>query len=129
LPIVIYGRSLGTGLAAKLAADVDPQLLILVSPYSSLAAAAKDAYPLAPQWLLKYPLRTDEIIAKVKARILIVHGEQDRRLALSHAQKLAALARSPTELVVIEGAGHNDIQRFPAYVDLLAARLSTAAGD
>ena len=65
-PIVIYGRSLGTGLAAKLAADVDAQLLVLVSPYSSLAAAAKEEYPFAPEWLLKYPLRTDQVIGNVK---------------------------------------------------------------
>jgi uncharacterized protein len=126
-PIVIYGRSLGTGLAAKLAADVNAQLLVLVSPYSSLAAAAKEAYPLAPEWLLKYPLRTDQVIASVKMPIVLLHGSEDRRIALAHSRRLAALARTPVELIVVDGAGHDDIQRFPSYLDALAARLIAAA--
>jgi alpha-beta hydrolase superfamily lysophospholipase len=126
-PIAIYGRSLGTGLAAKLASDVDAQLLILVSPYFSLATAAKEEYPFAPAWLLKYPLRTDEVIGSVKMPILLLHGSDDRRLPLAHSQRLAALARSPVELIVVEGAGHDNIHRFPSYLDALAARLIAAA--
>jgi uncharacterized protein len=128
-PIVIYGRSLGTGLAAELATDVDAQLLVLVSPYSSLAAAAKDEYPFAPAWLLKYPLRTDQVIGSVKMPILLLHGSEDRRIPLAHSQRLAALAHSPVDLVVVEGAGHNDIHRFPSYLDTLAARLIASAGN
>jgi uncharacterized protein len=122
-PIVIYGRSLGTGLAAKLASDVDAQLLVLVSPYSSLATAAKEEYPFAPEWLLKYPLRADQVIGSVKMPIVLLHGSDDRLIPLAHSQRLAALARSPVELIVVEGAGHNDIHRFPSYLDALAARL------
>lgn len=125
--IVIYGRSLGTGLAAKLASEVDAQLLILVSPYASLAAAAEEQYPLAPEWLLKYPLRTDQVIASVKMPIVLIHGSEDRRIPLADSQRLAALARAPVELIVVEGAGHNDIHRFPAYLDALAARLIAVA--
>ena len=128
-PIVIYGRSLGTGLAAKLAADVDAQLLVLVSPYSSLAAVAKEQYPFAPEWLLKYPLRTDRVIGSIKMPIVLLHGSEDRRIPLAHSQRLAALAHSPVELIVVEGAGHNDIDRFPSYRDALAARLTAAAGN
>jgi uncharacterized protein len=122
-PIVIYGRSLGTGLAAKLASEVDAQLLILVSPYTSLAASAKEAYPLAPEWLLKYPLRTDEVIGRVKMPIVLIHGSSDRKIPVAHSQRLAALAHAPVELIVVDGAGHDDIHRFPAYLDSLAARL------
>ncbi len=53
IPIVIYGRSLGTGLAAQLARDVDPALVIMVSSYTSLLAASKRAYTIAPDWILK----------------------------------------------------------------------------
>src|ERR1700680_1608518 len=77
-PIVIYGRSLGTALAAALARDVHPRLLILVSPFSSLAASAVQAYPWAPEWILKYPLRTDAIIGDVKSPILLIHGSEDK---------------------------------------------------
>lgn len=125
-PIVIYGRSLGTGLAASLAAEVDAQLLVMVSPYSSLVAAAKEDYPYAPEWLLKYPLRTDQLIGRVNMPIILLHGSEDRRIPLAHSQRLAALARAPIELIVVDGAGHNDIHRFPHYLDTLAARIGAA---
>jgi alpha-beta hydrolase superfamily lysophospholipase len=127
-PIVIYGRSLGTALAASLARDVQPRLLILVSPFSSLASAATDAYPWAPQWILKYPFRTDTIIGDVKSPILLIHGSDDKLIPIAHSERLRALARSPVELLVVPGAGHNDIHKFPVYLDGLAARLIDAAG-
>jgi hypothetical protein len=64
-PIVIYGRSLGTALAASLARDVHPRLLVLVSPLPVWLLPPLEAYPWAPQWILKYPLRTDAIIGDV----------------------------------------------------------------
>ena len=128
-PIVIYGRSLGTALAASLARDVEPRLLVLVSPFSSLAASAAQAYPWAPGWVLKYPLRTDAIIGDIKCPILLIHGSEDKLIPLSHSERLKALARSPVELLVVPGAGHSDIHKFPVYLDGLAARLIAAAGN
>jgi alpha-beta hydrolase superfamily lysophospholipase len=122
-PIVIYGRSLGTGLAARLAQDVHPQLVVLVTPYTSLAATARRAYPLAPDLLLKYPLRTDAIIGDVRSPILLLHGARDELIPVTDSVRLQALARSPAELVVVEAAGHNDIHLFPHYLERLAARL------
>jgi pimeloyl-ACP methyl ester carboxylesterase len=127
-PIVIYGRSLGTALAASLARDVHPRLLVLVSPFSSLAASAAQAYPWAPEWVLKYPLRTDAIIGEVKSPILLIHGSEDKLIPLSHSERLKKLARSPVELLVVPGAGHSDIHKFPVYLDGLASRLIAAAG-
>jgi pimeloyl-ACP methyl ester carboxylesterase len=128
LPVVIYGRSLGTGLAAYLGREVNPALLMLVTPYTSLAAAASRAYPLAPEWILKYPLRTDAIIGEVKSPVLLVHGTRDALLPLSDSEQLRALARSPADLLVVDGAGHNDIHRFPTYLDGFAARLNQVGG-
>jgi uncharacterized protein len=123
LPVVIYGRSLGTGLAAYLAREVNPALLVLVTPYTSLAAAAVRAYPFVPESILKYPLRTDAIIGEVKCPVLLVHGDRDALIPLSDSEQLRVLARPPAELLVVAGAGHNDIHLFPAYLDGLAARL------
>jgi uncharacterized protein len=127
-PIVIYGRSLGTALAASLARDVNPRLLILVSAFTSLAAAAAEAYPWAPAWILKYPMRIDAVIGEVKSPILLIHGSDDTLIPLAHSERLKALARSPAELLVVPGAGHNDIHKFPVYLDGLAARLISAGG-
>jgi uncharacterized protein len=128
VPIVIYGRSLGTNLAATLARDVNPRLLILVSPFTSLAAVAAQAYPWAPEWILKYPMRTDAVIGDVKSPILLIHGTDDKLIPLANSERLKALARSPTELLVVPGAGHNDIHKYAVYLDGLAERLIAAGG-
>jgi uncharacterized protein len=127
-PIVIYGRSLGTALAASLARDVNPRLLVLVSAFTSLAEAATKEYPWAPEWILKYPMRTDAIIGDVRSPILLIHGSDDKLVPLANSERLKALARSPAELLVVPGAGHNDIHKFPVYLDGLAARLIAAGG-
>jgi len=122
-PIVLVGRSLGTGLAAGLARSVDPALLVLISPYASLVEAGQRAYPFAPAFIARYPLATDRILGNVGSPILILHGSRDTLIPPSDSERLAALARAPVERVVVEGAGHSDLQAFPAYLDALADRL------
>jgi pimeloyl-ACP methyl ester carboxylesterase len=128
LPIVIFGRSLGTGFAALLARDVHPALLVLVTPFANMAAAAKRRYPLAPEFLLKYPLRTDAVIGDVTSPVLLVAGTQDRLTPLADSLQLQSLTRAPVELLVVDGAGHVNIHRYPAYLDGLAERMIRAAG-
>ena len=122
-PIVIYGRSLGTGLAARLAREVAPRLLVLVTPYTSLAEIGQREYPLIPEFLNRYPLHTDRIIGDIKCPILLIHGTDDTLIPLDDSERLQKLAHSPTELLVVNGAGHYDIHNFPAYLDGLAKRL------
>lgn len=129
VPIVIYGRSLGTGLAARLARDVHPALLVLVTPYSSLAAAARRAFPIAPEFLLKYRLRTDTLIGDVRSPVLLMHGNRDTLIPLADSEALLARVRAPAELLVVEGAGHNDIHLFPTYLEPLATRLRAVGRD
>jgi fermentation-respiration switch protein FrsA (DUF1100 family) len=119
---VIAGRSLGTALAAGLAAEAKPELTVLVSPYESMAALAAAHYPWVPATLLRYPLRTDEALARVRTPVLLVHGELDEIIDASHSERLARIAPH-AERVVIAGAGHNDLQEVPQYLDALAARL------
>lgn len=125
IPIVIYGRSLGTGLAAQLAREVSPDLLILVSSYTSLIAASQRAYPIAPGWILKYPLRTDALIGAIKSPIMMIHGKQDELIPYADSEQLRPLVRSPLEFLLVDGAGHNDIHQFPVYLEALEARLKS----
>jgi uncharacterized protein len=127
-PIVIYGRSLGTGLAAELARDVHPSLLVLVSPFTNLAAAAQRRYPFAPAFLLKYPMRTDAIIGDITSPMLLVAGSEDRLTPVGDSLRLQSLAHAPVDLLVVAGAGHVNIHRYPAYLDGLADRLTRVAG-
>ena len=120
--VAVYGRSLGTGLAAKLAGDIQPDLTILVSPYLSLKAMGDEQYPWLPGFINRYPMRSDQWLTAIARPVLIVHGDQDTLIPLSHGKQLQKM-RAATEMLVITGAGHNDIHKFPAYLDGLADRL------
>jgi uncharacterized protein len=128
--IVVYGRSLGSGLAAGLVAELaaspgarQPDLTVLVSPYTSIAALTADYYPWVPQALLRYPLRTDEVIAKIRGPLLLFHGDKDELIAPRHSETLKALAPQ-AQLIYVVGAAHNDVQKFPAYRDAFVAALN-----
>jgi uncharacterized protein len=124
--VVIYGRSLGTALAARLAAELQPDLTVLVSPYRSMAALTAEFYPWVPQALLRYPLRTEDDVAKIRSPLLLVHGGQDTLIAPRHSHALHRVAPHAQALHVPQ-AGHNDLQDFEAYVTGLASALAAAA--
>ncbi len=121
-PIVIYGRSLGTGLAAKLASEVGAALLVLVSPYSSLRELGRQLFPWVPAFVVRYPLLTEKWLPSVNAPVLLLHGDKDALIGVAHADRLKAL-RPDAELVIVEGAAHDDIHTFRQYVETLTARL------
>ncbi len=117
---IFLGRSLGTGPAAQLAAELQPELTVLVSPYFSMTRLAREHYPWVPGAVLRYPLRTDLALPRIAGPVLLVHGDQDRLIPAQHARDLAPRAPRGT-LAIVPGAGHNDLQRFPAYTEALAA--------
>jgi uncharacterized protein len=120
---VIAGRSLGTALAAGLAAELQPELTLLISPYESMAAMAREHYRWVPAALLRYPLRTDEALERVKSPVLLVHGARDEVIEPAHSERLQRIVQH-AERVFVPGAGHNDLQQFPAYLDAIAAQLN-----
>ncbi len=122
-PIIIYGRSLGAALAAELATHVNAEKVILVSPFTSMEAMAKTQYPLLPLSLVRYPFRTSEIIGKIKAPVILVHGDRDSLIPIAHSEELLKLTNEKSKLLVIEGAGHNDIHHFQSYLVGLTAEL------
>jgi uncharacterized protein len=114
LPRVIYGRSLGSALATGLAAEQQPELTVLVSPYRSMGALTAEHYPFAPEALLRYPLASELDLPRIKGPVLLIHGEQDRLIEPRHSQALLPLARQG-RLVLIPEAAHNDIDQFALY--------------
>lgn len=127
--VVVYGRSLGSGLAAGLSAELGaaqraPDLTVLVSPYTSMAALAGDHYPWVPQALLRYPMRTDQLLGQVRSPLMLIHGAQDPLIAPRHSESLKSLAPQAT-LSLIPGAAHNDLQNFDTYLDVYARALTT----
>jgi pimeloyl-ACP methyl ester carboxylesterase len=125
-PIVLYGRSLGSGLATKLATEVSASLLVLVSAYSSLLELARKHFPWVPPFVVRYPLRTSQWLPSASGPVLLLHGDRDALISVAHAEKLQAL-RPDAELVIVEGAAHDDIHTFDRYLETLTARLDELA--
>ena len=120
---VLYGRSLGTALAASLAAELQPDLTMLVSPYTSMQAMARQHYPWVPAALLRYPLRTDEHLARVRSPVLLLHGDRDELIPLAHSEALLKMAPH-ARLHVVHGGGHNDLQELESYLGAVNAALA-----
>jgi pimeloyl-ACP methyl ester carboxylesterase len=125
--VVISGQSLGTGLAAGLAAQLGseghaPDLTLLVSAYSSMKALAAELYPWVPTQVLRYPLQTLEHAAKLLGPVMLIHGEKDELIPIHHSERLASAMRS-AQLVRVDGAGHSDVHRFPTMRKALLSAL------
>jgi fermentation-respiration switch protein FrsA (DUF1100 family) len=128
--IVLYGRSLGSGLATRIASWNRPRLLILDSPYYSfLHQVSRYGFILPLKWLLRYPIRTDRFIKKVQCPIHIIHGRRDRLIPYYQSEMLKALVPEKVTLHTIEGAGHNNLPSYPLYHDLLYDILHGAFED
>lgn len=119
---VIYGRSLGTALAAGLAAEVQPELTILVSPYCRMVELMRASHAWLPPFILRYPLDTCRDLGQIRGSVLLVHGEQDQTIPIGHSEQLLALAPQ-ARLLRLPGAGHTDVHQFPAYVERMTQAL------
>ena len=113
--IVIYGRSLGTGIAAQLAVRHTPKLLILETPYFSLKDLTATFYPYLPGFLLKFPLRTDLALPQVKCPVYLFHGTRDAVVPYAASQRLMPLIVSGKELVTIADGEHNGLRLTATY--------------
>lgn len=118
--IILYGRSLGSGLASRVASWNSPKMLILDCPYYSfLHHIRRYGFILPIYWLLRYHIRTDHFVKKIKCPIYILHGERDRMIPMRQGEMLRDLAPDKITLFPIHGAGHNNLTDFPLYHDLL----------
>jgi uncharacterized protein len=114
--LIVYGRSLGSGFAAKLAADNTPRYLILDAPYYSFKKTIERFLPILPvKYILRYHLRTDKWIPKVNCHTYILHGTKDWLIPISNSEKLQALSPRKITLIRILKGGHNNLPSFPEY--------------
>ena len=123
--IILYGRSLGTGIATKLASTNQPRQLILESPYYSLQDLAQRRFPFLPvKWLLKYQLFTNEYIQKVRCPVSIFHGTEDTVVPYESGERLFnSLNIKQKQFIAIPNGGHNDLVEFEIYKKGIAVAL------
>jgi fermentation-respiration switch protein FrsA (DUF1100 family) len=113
--IVLWGFSLGTGVAVALASEQPIGKLILEAPYTSTVDIAGAVFPLVPvRWLMRDQFRSDERIARVKAPLLVMHGTDDPVIPISFGERLFALAHEPKQLVRFPGGGHDNLDDYGA---------------
>ena len=94
--IILYGESLGTGVATEVAQNKNFAGIILESPFTSMIDAGKDKYPYLPvRFLLKDKYESDKKIKNIKSPILIMHGKVDKIVPFSMGNKMYELANTP----------------------------------
>ena len=114
--IIAYGRSIGSGFAAKIASDNKPRYLILDAPYYSFTKVAERFLPILPvRFVLRYKLRTDKWIRRVNCHTYIIHGTRDWLIPIRHSEQLQKLNPNKITLIRIHGGGHNNLPRFDEY--------------
>ncbi|HEX4374122.1 MAG TPA: alpha/beta hydrolase [Puia sp.] len=114
--IIVYGRSIGSGFAAKVASDNNPRYLILDSPYYNFQKVVERFLPILPiRFILRYRLRTDKWIVHVKCHTYIIHGTKDWVIPIKHSEELQKLNPQKITLIRIVGGGHNNLPSFPEY--------------
>ncbi len=119
---VIYGTSLGTGIATSLAASVEDEMaLILETPFTRLCDAAEAAYPFLPACLVLWDERYDNLdrISGIDTPLLVLHGTDDRAIPVHLGQALFDAAEEPKELILYPGGRHNDLRLHGAGQDTM----------
>lgn len=105
--IIVFGRSLGGGVASWLANEKQPGLTILESTFSSITDIGKETYPFLPvKWLTRIQYNSKEHIKTINSPVLIIHSQHDEIIPFEHGQLLFNLAKEPKEFHEIQG-GHN----------------------
>jgi uncharacterized protein len=114
--IVLWGESLGSGVAVALAADKPVGRVILEAPFTSALAVGQQRYWYLPvRLLMKDQFRSDERIGKVMAPLLILHGMRDRVIPYAMGEHLFDLANKPKHIVRFLDGGHEDLDQNGAF--------------
>ena len=115
--LVLYGESLGAGVAVKMAAEHPVAGVVLEAPYTSIADVAQAHYWFLPaRWLVPDKWDVAARIGQVSAPVLVVHGAADRVIPVRFGRRVFALAAEPKAALFHPRAGHNDLWAYPEVV-------------
>lgn len=124
--IIVYGRSLGTGLATKIASTNSPKMLILACPYYSMSKNVKRYLPFIPLGLvMRFSMPTYKWIKYVKCPIKIIHGTNDKVIPMKSSFKLSKINPKLTRVYPIIGGGHKNLHNFESYHRVLKEILNS----
>ncbi|HET9279216.1 MAG TPA: alpha/beta fold hydrolase [Flavitalea sp.] len=122
--IVIYGKSMGTGIASQLASIRDCRYLILETPYYNMPSIIDNYLPIYPvNRMIHYKLPTWKYLQNVTAPITIFHGTGDWIIPHRNAERLTPFLKNTDLFVTIPGGSHNDLFQFPLVTNKLDSLL------
>lgn len=122
--IVMYGKSFGTGIAARTTAYAKAKRLILETPYYSIPALFDSYAPIYPTtYMSHYKIPTHEFLEDVKCPVTIFHGTDDWTIPYRCAAKLKTVLKPSDEFITIAEGSHNDLERFTVYQHKLDSLL------
>lgn len=114
--MIVYGRSMGSGFATKLACDNNPRYLILDAPYFNFLKVIERFLPMLPvRIVLRFHLRTDLWIRNVTCHTYIIHGTKDMLIPIRHSEALQKINSQKITLIRIHGGRHNNLPSFDEY--------------
>jgi hypothetical protein len=115
--ITVIGRSLGSGVAIRLAAGQPVSRLVLVAPYDSVEAVAAQQYSLFPvRWLIRDRFDSASVAPTIRAPTTVILAERDEVIRRERSDALVArFAPGVAQVIVIAGAGHNTLDGRPAF--------------
>ena len=114
--IVVFGRSIGTGVAVYLAKNRALNGVILVSPYDTIISLAKREFPYVPvELILKYRFDSISVATSIKVPLLVLMADEDNTVPQEYSQRLVAKWGGPHEVVLIKGKGHDNLNSSPLY--------------
>ncbi|RON47804.1 alpha/beta hydrolase [Pseudomonas frederiksbergensis] len=123
--VAVVGRSLGTGVAIRLASQRPATRLILITPYNSVLEIAARQYQMFPvKWLLKDTFDSGQYAAHISVPTLLIAAEHDDVIPRSSTVRLyGQFIQGVATMKVIAGAGHNSISESPDYLKLIGSGL------
>ena len=122
--IIIYGKSLGTGIAANVASRTKAKMLILETPYYSIPSLFSSyAFMYPTEMMSNYKIPTHTFLEDVTYPIIILHGTNDGVIPYRCAKKLSAVLKPIDKFITIENATHNNLNATPEYFNAIDSLL------
>ena len=111
--IILYGESLGCGVAVKLSSEATFAAMVLEAPFTSIADVAQRHYWYLPaKWLVLDRYDILGVINDIKSPLMVIHGEKDNVINIEFGKKVFDAAPEPKEALFVPNAGHNNLFEF-----------------
>ncbi len=122
--IIIYGKSLGTGIAANVASRTNARLIVLETPYYSIPSLfCSYAFMYPNEMMSNYKLPTGKFLKDVKYPIVILHGSNDNVIPYRCAAQLKRELKNTDKFITVDGASHNNLNSTKIYFNTIDSLL------